>query len=984
MKIAMKTYSHSFLNGATALGLVLMAMTPSQAMAVATGNLCAPNSLLTTQAGNCSDKGRVCVAEQCMPEGLLMIVATFRHADNTPSSVSNIDLKIQNVDKPTATDEAKLFRNECYRADTCDASLAPFPSEVYRWESYPVAGEYYAWVEDEDARGGRCDKPLPAPYLDDKINCENGNVFADMTPGNWLPANYMTALQVFYDGAALDGTTHTLELVCLDGWSGDPSSPTGCTAGVGGAHGQFVTWLNPNDEDAARGPLWKLTLGDPPKCDLNKPSGHEDRKDTDGDGLCDRWERSKGIDWDCHQNWDPDAGTGGHDESLCDGIIDLELPGADYQRKDVYVEMDYLAGGSSSSTPYPHKCDTDVAWQQCVASNCLGWNDATVYPGNATSPVGCEAVDEASTPNRSKPNAASLAMIERAFADAPVDCDAMGNNCRGIKFHAIVDDAITQINGTAVPADGVMGFGATSDTQPTAKLFPTEIPMIQWGTNTPTRTSTSCGNNGWFGTSEERSLPMAECEKAINARFASHSYILYGYGAHNGWCDLGSGPEEMVKLHWVDVVNARFVCETAGGTYTEPAHGTDYEGFGGIAELPGNNMLVLHGRDREGGGYHDQAYTIMHEFGHSIGMHHGGPALPGTIATQAKWWDDATKKFPLYGDYTSACKPNYFSIMNYLNMPEANPNQPLDFSRSKVADFVESSINESNGVDQGAAASTMAAPSTEGWTCVRHADAAGGTGTRNCSLGAGIDYDSSGSLTGAVSFDVSHFNEFGSHCDPGVSTLEGREDWNNLVLDFLVCINPDTGNPMPCGFSTAKRMSPGSPARIDEPTPRERDELAMSLDTDEDGVNDFDDNCVELFNPEQEDADGDRYGDVCDICPDVYAATMPHGCPFGDASDEDVAELEALRQEERTQRDERRADDLIENGPADMSPDTAETDMGADANDPDDSYSGQMPQLTLEDKGCSVASGAGKKDSSGLLLIGGFFLFGLLRRRSEF
>jgi hypothetical protein len=48
-------------------------------------------------------------------------------------------------------------------------------------------------------------------------------------------------------------------------------------------------------------------------------------KDSDGDGLWDSWE-TKGIDADK------------------DGTIDLKLPGADWQHKDIYVEVDYMQG----------------------------------------------------------------------------------------------------------------------------------------------------------------------------------------------------------------------------------------------------------------------------------------------------------------------------------------------------------------------------------------------------------------------------------------------------------------------------------------------------------------------------------------------------------------------------------------------------------------------------------------------------------------
>jgi hypothetical protein len=45
-------------------------------------------------------------------------------------------------------------------------------------------------------------------------------------------------------------------------------------------------------------------------------------------------------------------------------------------------------------------------------------------------------------------------------------------------------------------------------------------------------------------------------------------------------------------------------------------------------------------------------------------------------------------------------------------------------------------------------------------------------------------------------------------------------------------------------------------------------ECSEMVDSDGDGIYDQSDNCVSVYNPDQEDADGDGIGDVCDDCPD--------------------------------------------------------------------------------------------------------------------
>jgi hypothetical protein len=44
--------------------------------------------------------------------------------------------------------------------------------------------------------------------------------------------------------------------------------------------------------------------------------------------------------------------------------------------------------------------------------------------------------------------------------------------------------------------------------------------------------------------------------------------------------------------------------------------------------------------------------------------------------------------------------------------------------------------------------------------------------------------------------------------------------------------------------------------------------VAKSVDFDEDGFSNHDDNCPAQKNPDQKDGDGDGFGDICDRCPD--------------------------------------------------------------------------------------------------------------------
>lgn len=102
--------------------------------------------------------------------------------------------------------------------------------------------------------------------------------------------------------------------------------------------------------------------------------------------------------------------------------------------------------------------------------------------------------------------------------------------------------------------------------------------------------------------------------------------------------------------------------------------------------IPAMDFIVSLGNWKSGGanviGHYNgnanhQAGTIMHEFGHNLGLGHGG------------------------GDGIN-CKPNYLSIMNYLRqMPVKLPPAfyKLDYSRIELNPLNESSLDETKGVN---------------------------------------------------------------------------------------------------------------------------------------------------------------------------------------------------------------------------------------------------------------------------------------------
>lgn len=95
----------------------------------------------------------------------------------------------------------------------------------------------------------------------------------------------------------------------------------------------------------------------------------------------------------------------------------------------------------------------------------------------------------------------------------------------------------------------------------------------------------------------------------------------------------------------------------------------------GRAEIAGNDFLVTLGAFDGGTGNADQqSGTFMHEYGHTLGLRHGG-------------FDDIN------------AKPNYLSIMSYSRQFSSFvPGRPLDFSQSALPSLNEISLDEAEGI----------------------------------------------------------------------------------------------------------------------------------------------------------------------------------------------------------------------------------------------------------------------------------------------
>lgn len=271
-------------------------------------------------------------------------------------------------------------------------------------------------------------------------------------------------------------------------------------------------------------------------------------------------------------------------------------------------------------------------------------------------------------------------------------------------------------------------------------------------------------------------------------------------------------------------------------------------GTSGCAELPGNDFLVTLGSWALIGGHQvgtrdQQSGTLMHELGHTFGLHHGG-------STDAN------------------CKPNYLSIMSYTRQMTGSPivGRPLDYSRAALPALNENALSEPTGVGGPAGSFTAFGPPPVGL------EPASGP----------IDWDGDGNTTDTgLALDLNLLPNQG--CDGDGTVLTGFNDWSNLVYDFQNAsasadgVRPASAVPVEITFEQA---------------------AANSGDADGDGVRDFEDICQTAANASQLDSDADGIGDACDAdTPPGGPAPgggVPGAVPPLPACDEDVRPAASL------------------------------------------------------------------------------------------
>lgn len=324
------------------------------------------------------------------------------------------------------------------------------------------------------------------------------------------------------------------------------------------------------------------------------------RRDRDGDGLFDAWE-TRGIDADC------------------DGRTDLPLHeapyGADVNHKDLFLELDWMGGEA--------------------------------------------------------PTRRSLQAIVRAFSLAPIDAGGVMNpdGNFGITLHLDTGD----LNDDTVGEGGVPG-NCNNDLDDDGDSFPDEQDP-----ECPLAAENLGGGNQIGAVSVSRLNAAFYALKGANFDPARRFAFRYGLLARHSSSDPTLSEDGFGPLTCLDGIDNG----AAGGGVADGADGADPDcqgdpslpegGPGGVANTCGDTLDndadgVPDGADPDcqyGGGwgevggndfivYNRDPGTILHEFGHTLALDHGGRVDGAADAAN--------------------CKPHYLSVMNYdyqFGIPQA-------------------------------------------------------------------------------------------------------------------------------------------------------------------------------------------------------------------------------------------------------------------------------------------------------------------------
>jgi hypothetical protein len=244
--------------------------------------------------------------------------------------------------------------------------------------------------------------------------------------------------------------------------------------------------------------------------------------------------------------------------------------------------------------------------------------------------------------------------------------------------------------------------------------------------------------NNYFGTDNDRADPNG------NSIIAAKQLVYY-YGL------LAHRQQDKIQ-------NGQLVPNTSSGNaYSIPnMYFVVTLGSNGFATSPADPTHPVGSRD-------DKEAVILHEFGHNLGLRHGG-------------------------DVATNCKPNYMSVLSYsktFSLPDST--RRIDYSQSQLNELNEQSLYENVGITASTPPGQNAVfgpPSTSSNINIEP-------------TGTSLDWNQNGIIDHVpLPSDVNHISngiiDYGDcYSSPGQTSLRGHNDWSNLKYLEGKIIRPD-------------------------------------------------------------------------------------------------------------------------------------------------------------------------------------------------
>lgn len=323
--------------------------------------------------------------------------------------------------------------------------------------------------------------------------------------------------------------------------------------------------------------------------------------------------------------------------------------------------------------------------------------------------------------------------VREAFGAAPVTNNNPPDATTGIRTHFQVDEQVTFTTLAGTPP-------ATSGHVAELVFTPCTPPATNPNGTLNVKSLSDAADfdaikNLNFGTASERA--SANKVKILNAKRLAFRYVLF---AHNqtGSNQTGSTASGCSEVGGDDAATTlgSFTATTVGG--------------------------VTHNR----GTTDQQAGTFMHEFGHLLGLRHGG-------------------------DDNDNCKPNYLSVMSYTRQIAGSPipSRRLDYSRAKLPalGLNETSLLEPAGLCPGCDAATLAtlgplSPFFPSADQTAFGPSVWSVATANTPA---INWSKDKTKQGAPIIETTpvsgNINQGSGGCDGSDTLLNGHDDWHNLL-----------------------------------------------------------------------------------------------------------------------------------------------------------------------------------------------------------